>query len=566
MPTRSAPDGPHPAIRAARRHPYLALILLSLLLWMPGFFTIPPSDRDESRFVQGTKQMLETGNFVEIRNGTEARNRKPIGIYWLQVPFAAAARASDAATANPVWPYRIPSFLGALLAVCATYGLWRRIIGEASALLAAGMLAACLIVAVEAHIAKTDAALLGVTVCAMGLLGRAYLGPKPLRPEQALAFWLALGIGILIKGPITPMIAGLTALTLAVADRKRPGGPAWLRSLRFGWGIPVMLAVVLPWFIAIGIATHGAFFHDAIGGDLANKMRGGDDSHGAPPGVHLLLLPLLAFPASLFVLRALPGAWRDRTAPVTRFLLAWIVPSWLVFELTPTKLPHYTLPLYPALFLLTACWLLDPARAAPPRWMKRLSLIAFVGAAALLACGVAALPLVADPAGGAAQALGVPGFAAVALTAGAVLWYATRRRPFRAVAGGIAGAALVYWAVLGLELPRLSALFLSPRIEAALHAHWPDGRPPGSFGIAGYHEPSLVFLAGTDTRLLPTGWDAARFLAENPGAVAAVGDRDIPAFREEAARLGTAPRPVGRVDGFNYSNGRRTDLTLFVPR
>ena len=66
------------------------------------------------------------------------------------------------------------------------------------------------------------------------------------------------------------------------------------------------------------------------------------------------MLPLLAFPSSLFVFYALPAAWRDRAAPVTRFLLAWIVPSWIVFECVPTKLPHYTLPLYPALFLLAA--------------------------------------------------------------------------------------------------------------------------------------------------------------------------------------------------------------------
>ena len=45
--------------------------------------------------------MLETGDFVRIMNGTEPRNRKPIGIYWLQLPFAAAARATGVAIAQP---------------------------------------------------------------------------------------------------------------------------------------------------------------------------------------------------------------------------------------------------------------------------------------------------------------------------------------------------------------------------------------------------------------------------------------------------------------------------------
>ena len=37
-----------------------------------------------------------------------------------------------------------------------------------------------------------------------------------------------------------------------------------------------------------------------------------------------------------------------------RFLLAWLVPCWIVFELVMTKLPHYVLPLYPAIAILIA--------------------------------------------------------------------------------------------------------------------------------------------------------------------------------------------------------------------
>lgn len=140
------------------RHPYAALVLLCVVLWLPGFFTIPPTDREESRFVQASKQMLETGDFVQIRNGEEERNRKPIGIYWLQAPFVAAAQTAGLARENPVWPYRIPSALGGLLAVLATFALWRGILGEEVALLASAMLAGSVILVVETHLATTDAA------------------------------------------------------------------------------------------------------------------------------------------------------------------------------------------------------------------------------------------------------------------------------------------------------------------------------------------------------------------------------------------------------------------------
>ncbi len=158
----------------ATRRPYLLLTLFCLLLWTPGLFTLPPGDRDESRFAQATKQMIETGDFVRILNGTEARNRKPIGIYWLQSPFVAAADAAGLARANPIWPYRLPSALGALVAVLGTFALGSRLLGRAAALLGAAFLAGGVILSTEAHIAKTDAALLGSIVLAMGVLARAY--------------------------------------------------------------------------------------------------------------------------------------------------------------------------------------------------------------------------------------------------------------------------------------------------------------------------------------------------------------------------------------------------------
>jgi 4-amino-4-deoxy-L-arabinose transferase-like glycosyltransferase len=82
----------------ACRRAVLALILLSVLAWLPGFFTLPPLDRDESRFAQASKQMLETGDFVDIKLGEVNRYEKPVGIYWLQAAstavFGGGARES----------------------------------------------------------------------------------------------------------------------------------------------------------------------------------------------------------------------------------------------------------------------------------------------------------------------------------------------------------------------------------------------------------------------------------------------------------------------------------------
>jgi 4-amino-4-deoxy-L-arabinose transferase-like glycosyltransferase len=531
------------------RRPALLLLLFCLLAGLPGFFSIPPTDRDESRFAQATRQMTETGDYITIMNGSVARNAKPIGIYWLQAPFVLAARAAAVARGNPIWPYRIPSALGGLLAVLACWGFGRRLVGERAALLAGLMLAACVIVEMETRIAKTDAALLGVTTLAMGLLARAYLAPAALRARGAAIFWLAVGAGILLKGPITPMVAALAAVVLAVWDRR----VGWMGALRPKWGVPLMLAVVLPWFVAIGIATHGRFFSDSVGGDLGRKLASGDDAHWGPPGLHLLLLPLLAFPATVPVLRGLGASFaqvRRRAAPpATRFLLAWAVPSWLVMEAVPTKLPHYTLPLYPALMLLGAAWLLDPGlRIGGTRWLAWLSRGLFVLAGAVT--GVAALVL--PPLLGVAWWLGIPALLAAAL----VVWLGLRHGPPAA----LLAVPLLYWAVLQGVLPNLRPVWIAPAVAAALDAHLPA---PTGFGAVSFHEPSLMFLAGTQTQLLGTGADAADYLAAAPGRVVALGERDRASFRAAAQRDGLAPEAFAEVRGFNYSNGHWITLTLF---
>src|SRR5262245_21489477 len=71
----------------------MVLVVAALLNILPGFFAIPPTDRDESRFAQATKQMLETGDFIDIRFQETTRYKKPVGIYWLQAAVVKTAQA-----------------------------------------------------------------------------------------------------------------------------------------------------------------------------------------------------------------------------------------------------------------------------------------------------------------------------------------------------------------------------------------------------------------------------------------------------------------------------------------
>src|SRR5215469_7212309 len=100
-------------VAASHARAVAALVAVCLISYLPGFFNIPPIDRDEARFVQASKQMLETGDYVDIRFQEEVRYKKPVGIYWLQAAVVHAAEVAGVPQARTtIGLYRIPSLLG----------------------------------------------------------------------------------------------------------------------------------------------------------------------------------------------------------------------------------------------------------------------------------------------------------------------------------------------------------------------------------------------------------------------------------------------------------------------
>src|SRR3984885_279872 len=152
------------------------LTLCGLLFFLPGFFNIPAIDRDEARFAQATKQMVESGDFVDIRFQDDVRYKKPVGIYWMQAAAVGAATALGLPGAQRrIWLYRIPSLIGAIGAVLLTYWTALAFVTRRGAVLAALMICSCVVLGAEARLAKTDAMLLLTVTAAMGAVARVYL-------------------------------------------------------------------------------------------------------------------------------------------------------------------------------------------------------------------------------------------------------------------------------------------------------------------------------------------------------------------------------------------------------
>ena len=542
---------------ASHRRAAAVLVAFALIAFLPGFFQIPPVDRDEARFAQATKQMLETGEYVDIRFQQETRYKKPIGIYWLQAAVVKTAEAVGVPRARTtIWLYRVPSLLGATGAVLLTYWAALAFVTRRGAMLAALMMASSILLGVEARLAKTDAVLLLTSVAAMGAMARIYLTARR-QPDAAIGwalpaiFWTAVAGGVMLKGPLILMFIGLPAVALVIVDRSA----RWLKALRPLPGIAWVVALVLPWLIAIVSRAGGSFFEESLGHDMLAKVTSGQEAHGAPPGYYLLLFWVTFWPGAVLAGLAAPTIWKARREPGAQFLLAWLIPSWLVFEAVMTKLPHYVLPLYPVIAILIA-GIVESGDLAKARWMVRgtvgwfltpLIVSILVGAGFIVVgrdLGIIAWP-----------------FAAAAMISGLFAWWlydvdGAEISLLRGMMAAVFTALMVY----AVAFPALPALFPSALIAEELRASGCE--QPHVAATTGYQEPSLVFLAGTETRFTD-GAGAAESLRQGPCHFALIDARNERSFVQRANALGLRYGLSQRIDGYNISIGRPVTLNLF---
>lgn len=380
----------------------LSLLLMGLVTLVPGLWSIPVIDRDEARFAQASRQMFEAAAWpahrLDLRRKDDGapkgfhsggwsipmvqdrpRLNKPPLIYWLQVASAWAFTGGDP-TRDAIWMYRVPGAVCALLSVLLTWRLGLRLFDPLAAWLGAAFLAVCPLIAFDAHQARADQLLLttvlGALLCLWNVWRAARTLPAPRSGSLwAIGLWLSLALSIMAKGPIGPLVFVLTALTLSLWD----GHWRWLARTRPLVGLVIIAAAVGPWLWAVGSRIGWQTYAHLALDETLGRAAGSKEGHWGPPGFHTLLAVVLFWPGCLLTAASIARAWRlgaprrerlpgrnpvwcwlsgllvrDAGRPAEFFLIAWLVPGWLFFELFGAKLAHYPMPMYPALALLTA--------------------------------------------------------------------------------------------------------------------------------------------------------------------------------------------------------------------
>ena len=528
------------------------VVLISLLIFIQGIFLLPALDRDESRFAASTKNMIESKDFIDIRLENVPRYKKPIGIYWAQ---ALSTIALGKTPYNEIWTYRIPSLLGIILSIILIFFVTKKLFREKTAFLSIIFLLCSLLLISEIHQAKTDGFLyLYINICNfISLIKIDQFNQKKKDKDKLLTllFWMSLGIGTIIKGPIILIFVGLPLLTYALITKNF----LLIKSFHSFGGYSIFFLITLPWFIIITIQSDGLFWYESVINDLLRKVSKGQESHGFPPGYYLILLFIFFWPGSSFLFSWAIDIYKNRKTIFVLdhkvlFLFCWLFPSFILYELIPTKLPHYVLPCYTPLGILVSIFLLKKQKSSNffnfktflstlifPLTYISLFLISIYKYSSLTSEVYVAVVFL--------------------LLILLMLLLQIRRKNLKSfVVAAVIFQVTVYFSILHILNPHLNMFWISKNIETIIN----EEKNIENVYHSGFNEPSLVFYVGHQAmRISPelmvekynnnaknifvlTQKNMSKFLQLND-------DREINMIRS--------------FTGFNYSQGRYMKFFIF---
>jgi 4-amino-4-deoxy-L-arabinose transferase-like glycosyltransferase len=540
-------------------------LLLLLAVGAAVFFTRLGAtqlwDEDEPIFAATAREMMERGDWVvPVFNGGVLPD-KPAAMYWLMIAGYFLFGTTEFAA-------RCGSAFFSIGVVLLTWQLGRRLFSAEVGFWGGLVLATSLSFDVVARAATPDALLVFFSTLALfcfvaggtprqrrgtarSLVTTAPLSAMPGWRAYA-AMYAAMGLAVLTKGPVGVVLpTAAIGIYLLIAGRRRdvggrPGecdaiqlaanktrvakalGQAaavfqpthvlrTIWSMRPLTALAAVAAVAGPWYVWVGMRTHGQWLEGFIGVHNIGRFLHAMEHHRGPFYYYLIAVVIGFFPWSLFLtplFRQCIGRIRrgHRWQPGYQLMIAWIAVYMVFFSLAQTKLPNYILPTYPALALLAgawiAHWLRRPSRVAPRDLHAAWLLLALVGLGVAVGLPVAAHKFL--------QGEVVLGIVGVPLVAGAALaWHFTRRKQPRRAAWSMAAAAasfslaLFAWGAVRIDRQQSSAQFAD-----VIHRHAPDGA--AQIRTLGYYRPSLVYYSHRPVWQLESPEQVVEFFLRQP--------------------------------------------------
>lgn len=357
---------------------------LLLLLSVSGFlFLYRLGDRDlgsahEARAAQNAQMILDDGawGLPRLFNGRVELQKPPL-YYWLVAGIAWLRGAAVDALA-----VRLPAALAALGCVLVVYLLGCRCGRRRAGFFAALILATAVHFTWLGRVGRID---MPLTLTVTLALGGFYLGR--LRAREGVAGWWrwfllgysAIAVGVLLKGPIAALLP-FAAAGMWLLLRSRHDGAPGRELFTLVWGLPLVLAIGMPWFLWANAQTDNRVWHEFVWyHNVERGLHGTLVSHpwwfyGPRLAIDLVPWSVLIPLAAWFQARCRPA---DREAS---FALTWFLTIVVFLSLMSFKRGDYLLPAYPGLALWLGC-LID-------RWINVSEVLGGLQRRRVALCGV----------------------------------------------------------------------------------------------------------------------------------------------------------------------------------
>lgn len=489
------------------RNPVLWLLLLCAV----NFFVMlgGPTlwDVDEPNNAVCAREMLLAGNWwIPMFNG-DYRFDKPILIYWLLMPLDAMFGINE-------WTARLPSAIAISGLVFVIWKMTLRLLGDQkAALIAAVLFVTAIHIIVIAHAAVPDPLLMLTLGFALPAFLIVYLDEKEMpvstMPKMLLAAYIALGLGVLAKGPI----AGLMPLLIVGAFLTLMNQWKNWRIFHPWKGVLIAMLVALPWYVTVGVLTDGEWLNGFLFHHNIDRFTDPLQGHRGFPGLYVLSYLLGWFPWTGFLAAVLLfGAWRLkalREQPVRLFMLCWIGMYILFFSIARTQLPNYILPAFPAAAILMAYGWLHASAELRQRFMLYAVWTAFsISLLAIIAGAVAVHKMWPG------EGMYVLAMAPVTVACG---WWLRCRQgeAWLSITAGMVGCILLLtlWSAPNIDHHKVTRSLATKATEAGF-----DGNSLATFR---YFQPSLLFYHGGRLPILDTATQVGQWLIQGKSVVMA---------------------------------------------
>jgi len=358
------------------------MIAFAAILFLSDIWIYKEFVRAESYFALGSRLMVEQGDWLTPHAPDELPLNKPPLTYWLIGASYKLCGANYGST-------RLPSVLAAMLVLAIVYWLAVHLSGKRVGLIAVAVLASSFLFLSFARMAMSDMLL---TLCVTASLACFIIGlsdDSSGRKAIVLIGYVALAMGVLVKGPVAVALVGLP-IGLEMALRRNRTD---LKKLRLLSGMALFVAFSAPYFLVVYARAGAAPLRFFFLGENLQRFTGSVYGASGRPFWFLLAAFFGDFaPWSIFLLAALWFNWRDRGQPssASRLIHLWLGSAIVLFSFSSFKLDYYLLPVMPASALIIAPLI---ANADSFSSVARRSVKALIMLCALMILAVALLSL-----------------------------------------------------------------------------------------------------------------------------------------------------------------------------